>query len=589
MHFISQIRFNPQTGYDEKYYRIKETFRDCAGKVRSRILLNVGFLRGLRPEDIRDIGKGLNYLSLHRKEKGNETDLFGNVFACYSEAVRQLQIEGRLRAGGWSEEKIKAAVAMLVARTIYRPSELKSMRIMRDNSAVCELVYGEQSRCPGYHTVYDIAPSLYKIKDKLEKHLCSRTDTLFNQESRILLFDLTNFYFEGRKDGSRKAAFGRSKEKRSDSKLLVLALCINTDGSIRYSGVLPGNTADPKSLLDMIEKVIAASPVADDPKRRSLVVIDVGIATEEYLSLIRQRGFNYLCVSRGRLNDCELRPGAKAVVVHDCRKREIRLTEVAHEDGGDYFLQVDLPAKALKENSMNRQFRKRFETELRKAKESIAKKDGVKSYEKAIERTGRAMQKYPSIAKLYSITYTPDEKCPALMADITWIVKVPDTDADADGGKYYLRTNVATLNEETTWNYCNLIREIECTNRQLKTDLSLRPIFHQKDERSDAHLFLGLLAYWIVNTIRLQLGKAGNNCYWTEIVRTMSTQKLVTTEAVNALGEKALIRMPSKPTAAVSKIYAALKYRDRPLWRKFVVHSTNLEKKDSAVNKDFMT
>jgi len=71
----------------------------------------------------------------------------------------------------------------------------------------------------------------------------------------------------------------------------------------------------------------------------------------------------------------------------------------------------------------------------------------------------------------------------------------------------------------------------------------------------------------VFNTIRLQLGKAGNNCYWTEIVRTMSTQKLVTTEAVNALGEKVLIRMPSKPTAAVSKIYAALKYRDRPFWR----------------------
>lgn len=641
MHFISQIRFNPQTRRDEKYYRVKETFRDCAGKVRSRILLTVGFLHGLRPEDIRDIGKGLNYLSQHREEEDKGADLFGDVFAGYSEtvrqhiarywsmmveqgtvdtvgrvmeesrgqarkmldvetmrhsdardtgaewlclqAVRQLEIEECLRAEGWSEEKIKAAVAMLITRTIYTPSELKSMRIMRENSAVCELVYGEQGRYPGYRTVYDIAPSLYKMKEKLEKHLCSRTDTLFNQENRILLFDLTNFYFEGRKEGSRKAAFGRSKEKRSDCKLLVLALCINTDGFIRYSSVLPGNTADPKSLPDMIEKVIGQSPVASDPKHRSLVVIDAGIATEDNLALIRERGFNYLCVSRSRLTDCELKAGARTVIVHDSHKQEIRLTEVEHKDGGDYFLQVDSPAKALKESSMNRQFRERFETELGKIKVSIAKKGGVKSYDKVIERTGRAMQKYPSIAKFYAITYTPDAKNPSLMADITWTIKVPDTDADS--GKYHLRTNVASLNEEMTWSYYNLIREIECTNRQLKTDLSLRPIFHQKDERSDAHLFFGLLAYWIVNTIRHQLGQAGNRSYWTEIVRTMSTQKLVTTEAVNALGEKVQLRMCSEPTAAASKLYKALNYHDRPFKRKFVVHSTDFSKNVSADNK----
>ncbi|WP_308755589.1 hypothetical protein [uncultured Bacteroides sp.] len=68
---------------------------------------------------------------------------------------------------------------------------------------------------------------------------------------------------------------------------------------------------------------------------------------------------------------------------------------------------------------------------------------------------------------------------------------------------YFLRTNVRTFGERTTWDYYNLIREIECTNRQLKTDLNLRPIYHRKNSRSDAHLFFGLLSYWIVNTIRL--------------------------------------------------------------------------------------
>ena len=98
-----------------------------------------------------------------------------------------------------------------------------------------------------------IQQTLYSLKDKLESHLCQKTDDLFNITNRIALFDLTNFYFEGRKDNSEKTQFGRSKEKRSDCKLLVLALCINQEGFIRYSSILAGNTADPNSLPDMVE------------------------------------------------------------------------------------------------------------------------------------------------------------------------------------------------------------------------------------------------------------------------------------------------------------------------------------------------
>lgn len=82
MHFISEIRYNPGTGCEQKYYRIKETFRDRVGKVRSRILLNVGFLSGLRPEDIRDIGKGLTWMSEHRDQQ----TIFGDAFAHYPAA-----------------------------------------------------------------------------------------------------------------------------------------------------------------------------------------------------------------------------------------------------------------------------------------------------------------------------------------------------------------------------------------------------------------------------------------------------------------------------------------------------------------------
>ena len=125
------------------------------------------------------------------------------------QAIRELEIDSFLQREGWSETQINTTLAHLITRTIYSPSELKSMRIMDENSAVCELISGNQEWRPGFQSVYKVAPSLYSLKDKLENHLCQKTDDLFNITNRIALFDLTNFYFEGRKDNSKKAHFGR--------------------------------------------------------------------------------------------------------------------------------------------------------------------------------------------------------------------------------------------------------------------------------------------------------------------------------------------------------------------------------------------
>ena len=615
MHFISEKRYNPLTSSDGWYYRIKETFRDYTGKVRSRILLNVGFVETERPEDIRDAARGLNYMMEHRGEAG----LFGDPFAHYSEAtrnlidqcwrkmvelgtvdtvrqvmessresarrmidseamehtdarelgaewvclqaIRQLKIDSFLRDEGWSEAMLNAALSHLTVRTVYSPSEWKTLRLMRDNSSACELVYGEEGAMPGLHTLYGIAPALYALKEKLERHLCAVTDNLFNLQNRIVLFDLTNFYFEGAKRGSKKAKFGRSKEKRGDCRLLVLALCINTDGFIRHSEVLPGNTADPKSLPSMVDSLMGKSPVKDSGK--TLVVIDAGIATEENLALLKEKGYNYLCVSRTRLKDYELSPDRRSVTVLDARKQAITLREVHTDPDGDYYLEVTSPSKAMTEASMNRQWRERFEGELEKINGAIKKKGGTKSYEKVIERTGRTIQKYPSVSRYYAMEYVSCEENPSKMERVEWSIR-DLSGLESGHGVYFLRTNVRTLDEKTTWDYYNLIREIECTNRQLKTDLNLRPIYHQTDDNSDAHLFLGLLSYWIVNTIRTKLKQGGMNHYWTEYVRILSTQKLVTTESINPLGEKVVIRQSTKPSPEVNKIYEILNYKKQP-------------------------
>lgn len=639
MHFISETRYNPSIQEDDRYYRIKESYRDSAGRVHSRILLNVGFMQPrLLPEQVRDISRVLNYKMEHR----DTHDLFGNVFKDMDsvvveraeqywrqmveqgsidsfdkarqaseakasrlvdvdtlkhpdardvgaewiclQALRELGVDGFLKSEGWSSTKINTALAHLIVRTVYSPSELESMRIMSDNSAVCGLVSGNPSWRPGFHAIYGVAPELYKLRDKLDAHLRHRTDSLFNITNRIILFDLTNFYFESPKFSSRKAQYGRSKEKRGDCKLLVLALCVNGEGFIRYASILSGNTADPDSLPDMVVSLARQSGVDKGNASRALVVIDAGIATEDNLKKIKDAGFDYLCVSRRRLAEYEIDEGAETVTVNDTKGQPIKLTAVKREDDGDFFLMVDSPAKAMKEESMNRKFKERFEQELVKARDALHKKHGKKNYEKVIERVGRAKAKYPSISKYYTIEYERDEKKPGNMADIRWSIAVPGN-VDKDNGIYFLRTNRLTLDEKATWEYYNVIRDIECTNRQLKTDLSLRPIYHQTDDNADAHLYLGLVAYWVVNTIRYKIKQAGglgkkfttngkkNTPYWTEIVRMMSTQKAITTEAVNALGEKVEMRICSEPTEVATEIYDKLKYKKMP-FRKIKVCST---------------
>nr|WP_237581615.1 IS1634 family transposase [Prevotella ihumii] len=475
------------------------------------------------------------------------------------QTIDKLGLEEFLRAQGWSNHSIHTALSALIIRTVYAVSERSSYYYLRDNSAAAELYTGSQDWTPGINALYKVTDKLYELKEKIERHLCNVTDNLFNIDNKLMLFDLTNFYFEGSKRESKKAQFGRSKEKRSDCKLLVLALCINKEGFIRYSSILEGNTADPKSLPDMIDTLADRNPVQ---KEKSLIVMDAGIATEENLNLIKAKGYNYLCVSRTKLKDYTLSEDHKSVMVKDARKQTITLNKV-HTEGEDYYLEITSPSKAMTESSMNKLWRERFETELKKINDGIAKKGGTKLYEKVVERTGRAIQKYPSIARYYAIDYIRNEEKPKEMLRVDWNLK--DLSAIESGhGVYFLRTNVETLDERTTWDYYNLIREIECTNRQLKTDLNLRPIYHQTDDRSDAHLFFGLLAYWVVNTIRCQLKREGESCYWTEIVRRMSTQKLVTTEGRNPLGDIVQMRQCSNPSKQATAIYDKLKLKYAP-------------------------
>jgi len=370
---------------------------------------------------------------------------------------------------------------------------------------------------------------------------------------------LTNTYFEGSMRGSKIARFGKSKEKRNDARLIVLAVVINTEGFLKYSQLFEGNTSDSTTLEQIITGLSART---SSTERHPIVVLDAGIATEDNLKLLKKNKFDYMCVSRSGMSKYNVDINSNPIQISDKKEQPITLQKVTVENSSDKWLRVHSPGKALKESGMNSRFSQRFEQGLSQIKESLDKKSGVKKQEKVWERIGRLKTKYPRIRKYYDIADEANDK--GIITNITWKQK----SIDKKEGYYLLRTTLDEKDEQVQWTIYNIIREVEATFRTLKTDLDLRPIYHKKDDASMAHLHLGLLAYWVVNTIRYQLKQKGIKNEWRDIVRIINTQKIVTTTMENEYDQQIIIRQCSEPNDDVTKIYTALQYKSKPFARK---------------------
>ena len=370
--------------------------------------------------------------------------------------------------------------------------------------------------------------------------------------------------------GSQLAKYGRSKEKRSDAKLVVLAMVINIEGFIKYSAIHEGNYADTSDIKALIEKISSNTSTSAKP----IVVMDAGIATEKNLATLTMQGYKYVVVSRAKIKDYQPVQQGKKTYLLTKSKKIIRLSMVQSEKYTDSFLKVESPAKTMKEQGIKNRLEQGYEEQLHLIKQSLSKPRGVKKVDKVQQRIGRAKQKYPSIHYLYNITLDIDTAT-KIVKNLHWqkdMVKVQE--ANEKLGVYFLRTNLEHTDEALEWMIYNTIREIESTFRILKTDLDLRPIYHKNDSSTMAHLHLGLLAYWLVNTIRYQLKKSGINDDWKEIKRKASTQKSVLTTAQNSYDKIIQIKRCTEPTEDLTKIHNALKQqRSKPFKEiKFVVH-----------------
>ena len=468
------------------------------------------------------------------------------------EAIRQVGLETKLEALGFTGPQWAAALGTIVGRMSAPGSELFTHGWLQAHSGLGELIEFDFGTL-NLMQLYRVSDQLLKHKESLESYLYARERSLFDLEEVITLYDLTNTYFEGTAQGNRNAALGHSKEKRSDCPLVTLALVLDGSGFPKRSEVFAGNANEPKTLAEMVGKL-----VENDASPGPTIVLDAGIASEENIAWLVEGGYHYVVVSRKRHREFNEH---EAVWVKDEGPLRIRAQRVVNSDTREVELYCHSSQREEKDRSIQELFTQRFEAALKKLADGLPKKGTVKRYDKVLKRVGRLQQKYPRAAQHYEVTVTPDADSDKASA-LHW--KRKQTVDDTLPGVYCLRTNQEHWDEATLWRTYTLLTDLEAVFRCLKSELGLRPVFHHKTHRVSGHLFISVLAYHFVHTIRYQLKACGIHLSWEGLRRALRGQDRVTVELKRADGKMLHIRKATRPEPRQQVIYDALGIPDRP-------------------------
>ncbi len=458
------------------------------------------------------------------------------------------------------DNQVDIAQILLSTKLLHPSSELETERWLKENSATAEL-YKTQENISRYK-LYKAATSMYQNKEFIEEKLYNNITNLFSGRSKLVIFDLTNMYFEGQMLGSEKANFGRSKQKQSGSKLIGLALSIDNFGFVRYSKFYPGNISEPATFEAMLTDV---SSQLTNKTEKPIVVMDAGIATEDNLALIKGNRFNYdyVCVSRVTPKEYN-KLSEKATTITDNRNNEIALTKVEVQGKEDNFLHVKSDQKQKKEQSMDDKLTKRLELQLQELKDKLSKKRTIKKTEKIHEKVGRIKEKLSRVGWLYDIKYTEDKE-KGIITDISW---ERQKRREKPKGEYFLRYTKNAISEDDIWQVYNLTREVESVFRTLKTDLDIRPVYHQKDAYIEPHIWLGIIAYQVVNYIRNSIKNSNITYSWTTILEKMNSMQSSIMSVNNDKNEKLYIKLCTRPTTDQKNIFDSLNFKYRPYVRK---------------------
>lgn len=388
------------------------------------------------------------------------------------------------------------ALVLVLGRLCHPGSELSLAEQGYARTALSELL-GVPTAKVNDDRLYRALDRLLPSKQALEKHLKTRLGELFGLEYDLLLYDVTSTFFEGQAERNPQAQRGYSRDQRPDCKQVCIALVVSREGLPLGYEVFAGNRTDVTTVVEIVQKIEAQYGIAD-----RIWVMDRGMVSEENLEFLRAQQRRYLVgTPKGQLRRFEAElVGQGWSEVHP--GLEVKLCPAP--EGEETFILCRSADRKEKERAMHERAAARLETGLQQLAAACAKGTvGTRTVAQVERRVGRLLEKSTRAARLFQVEVRAGEDPEQDGAvTVTWKRHALWSEwATLSEGCYLLRTNLTDWTGEELWKAYVQLTEAEAAFRIQKSDLALRPIWHQREDRVQAHLLVCFLGYVLWKTL----------------------------------------------------------------------------------------
>ena len=468
---------------------------------------------------------------------------------------QQLGLDKILRSAGLSERACQLSEVMTLNRLIFPLSEHAMADWIR-NTALADIL-GRDFAGLNDEALYRNLDRLHPHREAIERELGEREKTLFQLDDTLYLYDLTSTYFEGQAASNPQAQRGYSRDKRPDCKQVLVGLVLDREGFPKAHEVFEGQRQDRSTVKAMLESLEKRT----GQKRGVTVVVDRGMAYEENLAEIRARGHHYLVASRQPERNAWLaefdneddweevirtpsprNPGQKKSQVQIKRRQK----------GGEVYLLCRSEGREAKDRAIREKQERQLLQDLQ-ALQTRIEKGQLKANAKIQQAVGRLKERYPRVVRYYRLEYDEEQK------HFSW---QEELDKKAIAGKldgsYVLRTDRQELTGDEIWRIYMLLTRVEAAFRAMKSPLMERPIFHHLQDRTQAHIFLCVLAYHLLAAIEKRFLDRDLHTSWWTLRQQLSTHQVVTVVLPTVDGRILKIRKATTPEAVHKEIYATL-------------------------------
>src|SRR5713101_2323800 len=471
------------------------------------------------------------------------------------EVLERLLPEGR-EAVPWST----MAAVLVLARLCEPSSELHIAEDWYRRTALEDLL-ALAAPLVNDDRLYRALDRLLPHKRTLEQHLVARLGELFALDYDLLLYDVTNVYFEGLAETNPLAQRGHSRDHRPDCKQVCLALVVTRDGMPLGYEVFAGNRTD----VTTVEEIVEAMEVRYGLAQR-IWVMDRGMTSQDNLDWLRETGRRYLVGTA----KSELKKWAGALAeARDWQavREGIEANQCLGPDGVETFVLIRSVERREKERAMHARFTRRIEDGLTRLGQRIGRARRPLDVRRLERQLGRLLERNQRAAGRYVIDFVPDPTQPAGVR-LDWSAR-PEWDdwAHWSEGCYVLRTNVTDWSAEDLWRTYIQLTDVEAAFRIQKSELGIRPVWHQRADRVQAHILVCFLAYVLWKTLeqwqrRAGLGQSPRTIF-DELRRIQSTDVVLPTEDGRDLRLRCIVHPDAAQAALLDRLGLDLPQRLR--------------------------